>query len=494
MTNISFQINDFSLTAMASNAQDIVFAYHAMPQRIFDEEKTRIKWFSLWNYDLQTTTKTIKQAVADQTQAKNIVVSAYQKYAATIDNEVILDHIFQILEVWRGQKKNKVLFGTCLFEPEFSHAWEKVAKLNDGIRLYNLCMGMSPLNLHKMAMTTISETDFSLRTKPGCYADFQLGLGVGKYPSPEMLIRLKGHLITVFDNAFTGKKDPDGAMAKTVRIKIPPPLAATPGYMINPFFKQCLQDRNLVSRNEEEALAERLTFSQWKPTGWKYWYLYRYGHMETKEDREAALQYHLEEILQSSPRPTWGQEEIPMENLVIEVDNDACVPKKSTLEDEERVIRAVNESSDSESSSDSSDSSDEDSEDSSDEDESSKGEKEKRKCNENQLLAEYKRAAEVNEELADQYKQELNIVKVQVQEQKAAAREWRKQAEQAEHARKEVFASNKAMERQISVLEEQVNRMRKEYKFLRSLYEDGSSRRITGRRYAKEEDWAMDDK
>ena len=109
-------------------------------------------------------------------------------------------------------------------------------------------------------------------------------------------------------------------------------------------------------------------------------------------------------------------------------------------------------------------------------------------------MAEYKRAAEVNEELADQYKQELNIVKVQVQEQKAAAREWRKQAEQAEHARKEVFASNKAMERQISVLEEQVNRMRKEYKFLRSLYEDGSSRRITGRRYAKEEDWAMDDK
>ena len=481
---------------MASNAQDIVFAYHSMPQRIFDEEKTRIKWFSLWNYDLKTTTKTIKQAVADQSQAKNIVVSAYQKYAGTLDNEVILDNILEILEVWRKQTKNKILFGTCLFEPEFSHVWDKVAKLNDGIRLYNLCMGMSPLNLHKMAMTTISETDFSLRTKPGCYADFQAGLGVGKYPSLEMLIRLKGHLITVFDHAFTGKKDPDGAMVKSVRIKIPPPLAATPGYMINPFFKQCLQDRNLVSRNDEEVLAERLTFSEWKPTGWRHWDMYKYGHMETKEDREAALQYHLEEILQSSPRPTWGQEDEVMENLVIEVDNDVC-DKQTANEDEERVVRAADESSDSDSSgSDSSDSSDEDSEDNTDEDDSSKGEKEKeqRNSNENQqLLAEYKRAAEVNEELANQYKQELNIMKVQVQEQKAAAREWRKQAGEAERARKEVFASNKSLERQVSVLEEQVNRMRKEYKFLRGLYEDGSSRKITGRRYAREEDWVMED-
>ena len=470
--------------------QDIVFASHAMPERIFSEETTRIKWFSLFNYDLETTTQVIKDAIADQSVEKNIVISVYQKYVVFLSNEAIEEQLADIIQVYRKQSANRIMFASCLFLPYQSKDWNQVAKLNDVMRIYNIGMGRTPLNLHKMGLTTISETDYSLRTKGGCYADFQLGLGVGKYYSLELLIRIKQHLLTVFDNAFTGRKEPQGAMLKSVRVKTPPPLAATPGYMGNPFFKQQLQDLGLISSPANENEDQRLDFSEWRPTGWRHWDLYRYLDLNTKEEREEALEHHLSEILQSSERPVWGCNDTDRNDLVVEFDNDFVNNKdqssSSSSEDEgeagnDEIAAEVRTVTMQES-----------------EDEAApEAEKEKPKkenYNENnQLLIEYKRAAEVNEELVGQYKQELGVYKVQATREKAAAKEWRKQAETALADNKELSKLAANLDKKIAVLEDQIRRMRKEYKFLRGLYENGGRQRVTGQRYAKYEDFLEDE-
>ncbi len=471
--------------------QDCVFAAHAMPERIFNEQTTRIKWFSLFNYDFETTIQTIKDAILDESIAKNIVICAFQKYAGILPNKMIEDACVDIIEVWRTQSTNKIMFASFLFLPYLSKEWKQIAKLNDAMRIYNIIMDMTPLNLHKMGLTTISETDFSLRTKGGCYADYQLGLGVGKYYSLELLIKIKQHLLAVFDNAFSGREQPQGAILKSVRVKIPPPLAATPGYMGNPFFKQVLQDQGLISRPGGEDDEERLEFSEWRPTGWRHWDLYRYLDLNTKEDREEALEHHLSELLKSSERPVWGNKVEAKNDLVIEFDNDMVDVKdqSSSSSDDESVdvgskddieVRTITmQESDDETVA------------------APEAEKEKPKkedCNENnQLLAEYKRAAEVNEELAGQYKQELGVYKVQASKEKAAAREWRKQAEAALADNKELSKLAAQLDKKIAVQESQISRMRKEYKFLRGLYENGWRPRLHGHRYANYEDYLEDE-
>ncbi len=470
--------------------QDVVFACHSMPQRIFDENTTRIKWFSLYNYDLKTTTSVLKDALLDEETPKNIVCAAYQKYAGFVPNDELCEHYEELLNTYRKQSSNKLMFASCLFLPCMSRQWDQVAKLNDSIRIYNIILGRSPLNLHKMGLTTISENDFSLRIKGGCYADYQLGLGVGKYYSLELLIRIKQHLINVFDHAFTDREQPRDMILKSVRVKTPPPLAATPGFMSNAFFKQELQDQGLISRSEEDEGAERLTFSEWRPTGWRHWDLYRYENLNTKEDREEALQRHLAEILQSSPRPVWGK---VREDLIVEFDNDLMESSDQSSSEEDVEDEKVLEKGDvvvEERTVSMQESDDEEENSSSQQIEAEKVKVQKEKYNENeQLLADYKRAAEVNEELVNQYKQELGVYKVQVTKEKAAVKEWKKQTEIALADNKELSKLIRDQDRKISVLEAQIHRMKKEYKFLRNLYEDGSSRRVNGRRYANYEDF-----
>ena len=54
---------------------DVVYASFMMPEAILDEKISRIRWYSLKNYDLKTSTDCIVDAILDQKQTKNIVIA-----------------------------------------------------------------------------------------------------------------------------------------------------------------------------------------------------------------------------------------------------------------------------------------------------------------------------------------------------------------------------------------------------------------------------------
>ncbi len=73
-----------------SRVQDIVYGWFSMPERVWDERLTRIRWISLRSYDMDTVTDIIIESIRDQSQAKNILICAYQRWAGIVEKSKLL--------------------------------------------------------------------------------------------------------------------------------------------------------------------------------------------------------------------------------------------------------------------------------------------------------------------------------------------------------------------------------------------------------------------
>ncbi len=450
---------------------DVVFSSFSMPPRIWDESLTRIKWYSLKNYDLRSCTDTVLEAVQDQSQAKNILVSCYQKYAGSMEVSKLTKHFDEIVNAVKAQSNNMVVFGTCFFIPNSSAVWDKVGDLNDKIRAYNDALEMPPCNLHKMGTTWISDQDRTLRVRGMYYAQFQLNLGLGIDFSIEGLLKIKSFVIQTFDNSFT----PYSYKRQTnpVRVKVPPPLCKTPGYMNNEFHMQELRDRNLTGRPSSTGGERRtvLTWGEWKPEGWRCWDVYKRNTLWTKEQRERALERHLEELHQSDARPVWNEhvqadQEKDLIDFSEEVHHDSAEDQEV-----ERLTRDM----------------------------SLADEEEEKEIEEVDYIEGYispdefgiDRYDRVNEELVKSYRKELSNKNEKIAKERAASRHWKGAASKREDENIALTDDISYYKRRVKVLESQLKRVSDEYRYLKDLYEQSGVKRGVKvvRKFAKSKDF-----
>lgn len=482
--------------------QDYVFAGFSMPERLWDESKTRIRWYSLKNYDLATATQVVVDAVLDQTIKKNIIVACFQKWGGVIERSKLTACFDKIVAAVKSQKQNKLCFATMMFVPNSSSVWNEVGKINDEIRWYNELLGMPPVSLHKMGTTTVSEVDLSLRVKGMIYVEFQLGLALGMHPSYEGVIKIRNFIINVFDYTFS----PGAYKGKSrfVRVKVPPPLIQTEGYRFDPFHRQELEDRNLTGRPASTGgeRRSRLTWSQRRPEGWRRWDIYKNNPCWTKEERERALRDWLEEINRSDERPVWSKEspvardqtkaadhaetEDQNDDLIVFSEDDVFEQDGAGSMDEDREVENITQRMEALNS----------------REDLTVEIQNDRICNESEQEEEgfydssddertgYKRYNKVNEELVKQYRKQITSKNVQIVKEKAASKEWRSTADKME---KDVDY----YKRKVQLLEEQLNRVIKEYNYLKDLYEDGGRKRgvkVFSKRFAKKHDFVVKDK
>ena len=478
--------------------KDYIFASYMMPQRIWDETMTRAKWISLKNYDIRTCTDTILDAVNDQSESKNIIILAYQKWAGALENKKLTKYMEEIVDAVKKQEKNKVIFGSAMFIPNSSVVWKKVGDLNESIRWYNEKLGMPPLNMHKMGMCWVSESDKTLRVRGTSFVEFQLGLGLGINPSYECLVKIKNHILIALDNTFYGNASK--RKSSSVRVRVPPPLIETEGYRFNEYHRQELEDRNLGGRPRSTGGYRRskLTWSQRRPEGWHSWDIYKTAPW-TKEERERVLEEFLDELHQSSERPTWGEqvkeevkedvEEEAVADLIVFSEDEGF--EQGEMEDREvEVLTKKLTLGDSE---------DRERE---DEDEKEVEEKDEEDCNESELEAieaadienSHERYNRINEELVLQYRKELSSKNVQLSKEKTATKQWKGMANKVEEEKHAMVKDLEYYKRRVEVLESQVERINNEYYFLKGLYEHGGRKRElkpTGRQYAKSGDFVV---
>ena len=484
--------------------KDYVFASYMMPHRIWDESVTRAKWISLKNYDIRTCTDVILDCVRDQTESKNIIVLAYQKWAGALENKKIAKYLEEIVDAVKKQEKNKLVFGTCLFIPNSSVVWKKVGELNEKLRWYNESLGMPPLNMHKMAMCWVSETNKTLRVRGTSFVEFQLGLGLGINPSYECLIKIKNNILIALDTTFYGNAN--RRRSSLTRMKVPPPLIETEGYRFNEYHKQELEDRNLTGRPRSTGghRRTRLTWSQRRPDGWQSWDIYRSSPW-TKEERERALNDYLEELHQSSERPFWGEqtkeevteaeaeakeeiedEEVATEDLIVFSEDEGIDEGEKEDREVEILTRKLTLGSG----------------EAREEGEEKDEEEDKmlEDCNESVIDAieeadvenSHERYNRINEELVLQYRKEIATKDVQLSKEKTASRLWKGVANKGEEERHAMVKDLEYYKRRVEVLESQVERVTSEYNFLKGLYEYGGRKRElkpTGRMYAQPSDF-----
>ncbi len=459
-----------------------------------DERISRIRWYSLKNYDLLTTTNVVIDAILDQSQTKNIVIANYQKFAGAIENHKITRCFDRIVDALRSQERNKIVFSTCVYLPSSSNVWKQVAELNDKIRLYNEMIDMPQFCLHKMATSWISEEDRTLRVRGMIFIEFQLGLSLGTNWSTEGLLKVKKYLINAFDIVFSVQ-----AERKKIRYAsapIPPPLIETDGYRKNEFHKQTLRDRNLAGRPASTgSMRHRLTWSERKPEGWKYWEVYQKNPCDTKEERERALQDHLAELHVSSERPVWGnkgeqkiepqaqredQIDEPYDpedmDLIVFSDEEDCVVVEDAQEVDREVEVLTRDLSINE-----------------------QEEEEDIEYNEDEHgdLSDddtgINRYDQVNEELVIQYRKELANTKAQICKEKAASKHWKSTANKSENANHALVKDLEYYKRRVKVLEGQVKRISDEYSYLKGLYEQDGRKwqlKVTDRKFARSGDFA----
>ena len=471
--------------------KDYVFASYMMPHRIWDESMTRAKWISLKNYDIRTCTDVILDAVNDQSESKNIIVLAYQKWAGALENKKLMKYLDEIVEAVKKQEKNKLIFGTCLFIPNSSVVWKKVGELNENLRWCNERLGMPPLNMHKMAMCWISESDKTLRVRGTSFVEFQLGLGLGINASYECLIKIKNHILIALDNTFYGTASK--RRSSSVRVRVPPPLIETEGYRFNEFHRQELEDRNLSGRPKSTGgyRRSRLTWSQRRPEGWQAWDIYK-STPWTKDERERVLAEYLEELHQSSERPVFGvqtKKEEEQESQLVEeegtVDDLIVFSEDEGIgggEPEDREVEVLTSKltlggGDAEEC-------------------EVENEKDIEDCNESELEAieaadienSHERYNRINEELVLQYRKEIATKSVQLSKEKTASKQWKGVASKVEEEKHAMGKDLEYYKRRVEILESQVERINNEYYFLKGLYEHGGRKRElkpTGRQYTQ---------
>ena len=476
-----FQTNKLKNHAMPE-ILDIIFAGYKMPEYILDERISRIKWVSLKNYDLQTATQVICEAIIDQSITKNIVICAYQKWAGAIENSKITKCFDEIVATYKAQERNKIVFSTFWYLPNSSSVWKQVRDLNDKVRFYNEMIDMPQLCMHKMGTTWVSECDRTLRIRGMVFIEFQLGIGLGHSLSVEGLLKVKNYLLVAMDITFS--PNAEKKRVRYARAVAPPPLIETEGYRFNEFFKQELRDRNLAGRPASTggSRSNNLTWSQRRPEGWRNWDVYRKNPCWTKEERMRALEQHLELINRSDERPVWGKaKQVPKaqhvpeevkeeEDLIVfsegeqdDVFDEAAereveiLTKELSLNDDKEVEIEYNED-----------------------------EHDIYMEGEDDGIDRYNR---VNEELVAQYRKELASKTAQIVKEKAASKHWRHEADKSDNANNTLVKDVEYYKRRCQVLEAQLKRVQDEYKFLKGLYEDGSRMKVSGRQYAKSGDF-----
>ena len=474
---------------------DIVYANYKMPEYVLDEKVSRIKWVSLKNYDLRTATDVIIEAIVDQTVEKNIVIACFQKWCGAIENSKITKCFDEIVEAYKSQKANKIVFSTFWYLPNSSSVWRQVRDMNDKVRFYNELIDMPQLCMHKMGTTWVSECDRTLRIRGMIFLEFQLGLGLGHSLSVEGLYKVKNYLLVAMDITFS--PDAEKKRVRYARAVVPPPLIETEGYRFNEYFKQELKDRNLAGRPSSTggSRSNHLTWSQRRPEGWRNWDVYKKNACWTKEERIRALEEHLEIINKSDERPVWGKKEekkqiqhVPEE--VRDGEEDLIVFSDAEQDgvfddDADREVEILTREL----------SLNDDAQIKEEETEIEYNEEEHDGMDVDEFgIDRYDR---VNEELVKQYRKDLASKTAQIVKEKAASRHWRHEADKSETANNALEKDLEYYKRRTQVLEGQLKRVCDEYRYLRDLYEQGGRKRevkVNGRKFTKRGDFTKDAK
>lgn len=276
---------------------------------LWDQDRLGIEWISLSNYDLETMTTVIIQAVKDQSSPKNILIMSYQKFFGIHDVQVIVKHLERILEAVKGQKQNTVAFGTGWFVPSQQDIWGQVAIFNEEVYRLSEIMDRPRANTHKYLMRQVSRHDDTRMVRPNNWVEKQLGLHIGTTLSWEGQQRLKQCIIKIFDFNFANNvyRPP----SSPVETKIPPTLENTPGYLEDEFMTQVLLDKGFISPRPR---GRRLRCSESRCPIWRSFHIFRtHGPMWSFESREGMLEAYLMMMRRSHTIEVWDQY-VPAEN------------------------------------------------------------------------------------------------------------------------------------------------------------------------------------
>ena len=484
---------------------DIVFSSFKIEEELWNEDRVRIQWISLQNYDLATMTKTIIAAVNDQYGAKNILVTSYQKFIGKVDVQIIVQHLKEIVRAKKGQTRNKVSLGTALFIPAQQDVWGAVAIFNKEV--HKLCdeLNISRANVHKAVMREVSMTDPTRMTRPSCWVEYQLGLSVGSSLSWEGCERIKQCILRIFDYGFSN--DVYRRPSHAVKTSIPPPLIQTPGYKEDEFMRQVLEIKGFTPRTRSEG-ARMLRCSEDRWTGWRSWHIFRRnGPMWSFEAREGMLEAY-------NIRLRYSDSDLVEEGGVLEEPEQPqpVVRKSNSSVDMETKSMDKDDSSSDESSESSTDESSDDTENDNVfiEPEKEKGEKQKTKeiGNENEKLNNMILEAQIKEmqkrldeqdrtimiykEKIKSYKKETESKGADLAKEKTANKHWRIVVDVE---RERTNQLTEALEKEMKNgrhLKRQNQRLTEEYQFLKGTYESERAkpnRQKLKLKHAKESDF-----
>lgn len=288
---------------------DLMISSFKVLEELWDEERLGRRWLSLANYDLATAVQVIKDAVTDQTVEKHIIVQVFQKFIGHVDVQILIQHMRDIRDVAAKQSLNKIAFSTCWFPPAEERVWGAIGIFNLEAHRINEDMHIPRVNLHRSVMSQKSKTDPSLRTRPGMWADHQMGIGLGKYLSYEGQEHVVRTVNKVFDTVF-GSNAYKGR-GRTTKKVVPPPLDQTVGYYDDEYMYQLIEEsRGRPRSTGGERRTRRLQYSNQRMPGWRRWHVFRqHGNLWNIGCREGILESLKFLTNRSDRKPVWNKDD-----------------------------------------------------------------------------------------------------------------------------------------------------------------------------------------
>ena len=481
-----------SNSKFSTKSNNIVFSSFMMWEELWPEDRLNAQWISLANYSIREMTDVIIRAVRDQSQSKNIVVASFQKFAGAYDVQKIVQHLDEIAEAVESQRKNKVSFATCYFVPAHQSVWGAVSILNK--QIHRICdqLRISRINLHKCVMREVDEKrdDGWRMIKPSCWLEYQLGLSLGTNLSWEGCLKIKYNLLKVFD--FTFNDDPYRPPSKKEKINSPLPLNKTPGYKEDSFMIQMMELKKMIPTRTRSEGERMLKCSEVKNNPrCKYWRIYQEnGPMISFESREGMLEACHIQLKRSHTIREWEQpiahQDQQMDQAVQQEVIDVSDISVDEVEDEIRHVSIQEEHDDVFAP-----------------EEEERGEKQKRKHNENEdLQDEIDNLKDAAEELRNELKEKERLLAVEEEKvksysltlgrERAAVKVWKGTVDK-ERARNDELLKSLEKEQKTSRHTKRVNkRLIDEYYYLRGLYETSGhpSKSKVNVKYAKKKDLA----
>ena len=217
------------------NNKHVVFSGKSMPDQEWIDKngvKNQLQWIGMPDKNIGEMVDTVIHFLQTQNSEKWISVLIFQEVLHECDGAFVVWATEEISKVC-SKTNHKLVFGSCIFVPDFEEDWETIGEFNQWVRMLNIHNKMTPQAIHKYLLARKAGKS---AVKGTLWQEYLDNTGLGSNLNEVGISKFMKAIKDYHTNGFLAGQD-----VEEPTFFIPIPLKDSPGYKSKPEMKEFLK-------------------------------------------------------------------------------------------------------------------------------------------------------------------------------------------------------------------------------------------------------------